>query len=61
VSQPFYKERVTLLIGFVARITARRGNLEQTHKSMAKIYAYATPEQVEEKASSLKLRKHDYS
>ncbi|CAE6373096.1 unnamed protein product [Rhizoctonia solani] len=28
------------------RITARRGNLEQTHKSMGKIYAYATPEQV---------------
>ncbi|GAB1524768.1 hypothetical protein RhiTH_007923 [Rhizoctonia solani] len=35
------------------RITARRGNMEQTHKSMAKIYAYATTEQVEEKVKLL--------
>ncbi|CAE6431495.1 unnamed protein product [Rhizoctonia solani] len=36
------------------RILARRGNLDQTTKSMAKIYAYATPEQVAQKVKLLR-------
>ncbi|CAE6450150.1 unnamed protein product [Rhizoctonia solani] len=36
------------------RILARRGNIEQTTNCMAKIYAYATPEQVAEKVKLLR-------
>ncbi|KAH7333022.1 general substrate transporter [Rhizoctonia solani] len=36
------------------RISARRGDLDQTTKSMAKIYAYATPEQVAQKVKLLR-------
>ncbi|CAE6511689.1 unnamed protein product [Rhizoctonia solani] len=36
------------------RILVRRGNLEQTRRNMAKIYAYATPEQVAQKVLILR-------
>ncbi|CUA76594.1 Myo-inositol transporter 2 [Saccharomyces cerevisiae S288c] [Rhizoctonia solani] len=36
------------------RILARRGKIEETTKSMAKIYAYATPEQVAQKVQLLR-------